>query len=64
MVIELRGLCYSQPNVLCPERCAMQLATLGENLQGQAMLQRLVDSYQDAYERLVRAGVDVEAFHN
>jgi len=64
VVIELRGLHYSEPNLLCQERCDMMMSTLNKDLSAEQMMSQLVESIRLSHNRFKSDGVDVAAYNN
>lgn len=64
VVIELRGLKYSKPNLLLPEIDHLQLYLADKNLSVDESLVLYMDSLHSAYDRLTKAGVNLSAYNN
>jgi pimeloyl-ACP methyl ester carboxylesterase len=64
VIVELRGLRYSKPALACPEVFDVQLATVGEDLRGDEVNERLLGGMRACHDRLVAEGVDLSAYNN
>lgn len=64
VIIELRGLKYSKPNLLLPEVENLQLCLADKNLTVEESLKLYMDSLRSAYNRLEKKGVNLSAFND
>jgi pimeloyl-ACP methyl ester carboxylesterase len=64
VIIELRGLKYSKPNLLLPEIDKLQLFLATEHLSTERTIELYMDSLQSAYDRLVQEGVNLSAYND
>jgi pimeloyl-ACP methyl ester carboxylesterase len=64
VVIELRGLLYSQPNLLCPERFDVQEAQLDEDPDSIRAITEDQNAIRACHDRLLGQGIDLAAFNN
>ncbi len=64
VVIELRGLLYSEPNLLCPERLEVQEAQLAEDPSSTQALTADMNAVQACHDRLLGQGINLAAFNN
>ena len=64
LIIELRGLRYSQPALVCAEVYDAQLGMVGEDVKGPEANRRLLDGMRACHDRLVAEGVDLSAYNN
>lgn len=64
VLIELRGLYHSQPNLVTPEVFEAQLAMVGEDVQGPDADRLLLDAMQRAQARFVAEGIDLPAYNH
>jgi pimeloyl-ACP methyl ester carboxylesterase len=64
VVIELRGLFYSEPNLLCPERFDTQEAQLDQDPNNPRAVADDMDSIRRCRQRLTNRGVNLAAFSN
>ena len=64
VIIELRGLKYSKPNLLCPEIDSLQLFLADKHLSTELIIELYMDSLQSAYKRFEKEGVNLNAFND
>ncbi|NOY36850.1 MAG: alpha/beta hydrolase [Chlorobi bacterium] len=64
VIVELRGLKYSKPNLFCPELDSTQMALLDKNLTPEETVDLYLDALKRAYNRFERNGVDLSAFND
>lgn len=64
VVIELRGLLYSQPNLLCPERFDVQVAQLAEDPGSVQAIAADLNAIRACRARLRSQGINLAAFNN
>ena len=64
VIIELRGLKYSKPNLMLPEIDNLQLYLADKNLSSEKTIVLYMDSLQSAYDRLIQEGVNLSAFND
>lgn len=64
VIIELRGLKYSKPNLFCPELDNLQMYLLDKNLTPEETVALYMDTLKVAYNRFGRQGINLSAFNN
>ena len=64
VIIELRGLKYSKPNLMLPEIDNLQLFLADKHLSTELTIELYMDSLQSAYDRLEQEGVNLSAFND
>jgi pimeloyl-ACP methyl ester carboxylesterase len=64
VIIELRGLKYSRPNLFCPELDNLQMDLLTKNLTPEKTIDVYMDTLQTVYKRFERQGVNLSAFND
>ena len=64
VIIELRGLRYSKPNLICKEVGEARLSMMEKNLDAKEAKAELLKAIQAAHDRLTNAGVNLSAFNN
>lgn len=64
VIIELRGLKYSKPNLFCPEIDNLQLYLVDKNLTADETIELYMDSLKSAYNRFEREGVNLSAYND
>jgi len=64
VIIELRGLKYSKPNLLCPEIDNLQLFLATKHLSTEKTIELYMDTLQSAYKRFEQEGVNLSAFND
>jgi len=64
VIIELRGLKYSKPNLLSPEIDNLQLFLADKHLSTELTIELYMDSLQSAYKRFEQEGVNLSAFND
>lgn len=64
VIIELRGLKYSKPNLFLPEIDNLQLYLADKNLPVEETIELYMDSLQSAYDRLEKAGINLSAYND
>jgi len=64
VLIEIRGTCFSKPNLICPEvfECEKELQKL--NLSDSEMLTFMTQSVEKAHKRFKEEGINLAAFNN
>ncbi|MBT8313381.1 MAG: alpha/beta hydrolase, partial [Maribacter sp.] len=64
VIIELRGLKYSKPNLLSPEIEALQMSLLDKNYTADETLDVYMDTLKETYTRFETEGVNLSAFND
>ena len=64
VVIELRGLKYSKPNLFCPEIDSLQMYLVDKSLSVDETIELYMDTLQVVYDRFEREEVNLSAFNN
>jgi len=64
VLIELRGLLYSQPNLICPERFDAQETRLAEDPNSSEAIAGDLNAIRACHDRLVGQRIDLAAFNN
>ena len=64
VVIELRGLKYSRPNLLCPEIENLQMVLVDKNLTAEETMAMYMDTLQAVYDRFESEGVNLSAYND
>jgi pimeloyl-ACP methyl ester carboxylesterase len=64
VVIELRGLKYSKPNLILPEIDSLLLSLAQKNLTIDDSIDLSLESLKIAYDRLEKQGINLSAFNN
>lgn len=64
IIIELRGLKYSKPNLLSPEIDNLQLFLADKHLSTKKTIELYMDTLQSAYNRFEQEGVNLSAFND
>lgn len=64
VIVELRGLRYSKPALVCEEVYEAQLAMVGEDVKGAEANGKLLDGMRSCHQRLVAEGIDLSAYNN
>jgi pimeloyl-ACP methyl ester carboxylesterase len=64
VVIELRGLLYSEPNLLCPERFDVQERQTSVTLNSDEAIAEDLRAVQACHDRLASQGINLAAFNN
>ncbi len=64
VIIELRGLRYSKPALVCEEVYEAQLGMVGQDIKGPEANGKLLDGMRACHDRLVAEGVDLSAYNN
>ena len=64
VVVELRGLRYSEPALVCDEVFEAQLSMLGKDVTGEEAKQLLLEGMRSCHDRFVAEGVDLSAYNN
>jgi len=64
VIIELRGLRYSKPALVCDEVFDAQLSMVDKNLSGQESNQILVEAMRACHDRFVAQGIDLSGYNN
>ncbi len=64
VIIELRGLKYSKPNLLCPEIEQLQISLLDKNFSSNQTLDLYMDTLKVTYDRFETEGVNLSAFND
>jgi len=64
VVIELRGLKYSRPNLSSPEIEELQLYLVDKNLSVEETIDLYLDTLKVVYDRFTKAGVNLSAYND
>jgi pimeloyl-ACP methyl ester carboxylesterase len=64
VIIELRGLKYSKPNLICPELDNLKLYLLDKNFTAEKTVDLYLDTLKRVYNRFEREGVNLSAYNN
>jgi pimeloyl-ACP methyl ester carboxylesterase len=64
VVIELRGLKYSNPNLLSPEIDNLQMYLLDKNLSSKETIEIYMDTLKSVYIRFEREGINLSAYND
>ena len=64
VVIELRGLRYSKPALVCDEVFEAQSRMLGQDIRGEEANQVLLTAMRASHDRFVKEGINLSAFNN
>ncbi len=64
VIIELRGLYYSQPNLVCEEVFEAQLDMVGWDIKGAEASDAMLDAMRRSQARFVEEGIDLPAYNN
>lgn len=64
VVIELRGLKYSKPNLLCPEIEKLQMYLVDKNLTAEETIDLYMDTLQSVYDRFEEEGINLSAYND
>lgn len=64
VIIELRGLKYSKPNLLSPEIDNLQLFLAEKHLSTERTIELYMDTLQSAYKRFEQEGINLSAFND
>jgi pimeloyl-ACP methyl ester carboxylesterase len=64
VLIELRGLRYSRPNLICSEVSDARLSMMQKNLTAEEARAELLEALKAARDRFVNEGVNLSAFNN
>ncbi len=64
VIVELRGLKYSEPNLFCPELDSIQMELLDKNPAPEETVNLYLEALKQAYARFERKGIDLSAFND
>lgn len=64
VIIELRGLKYSKPNLFCPEIDNLQMYLVEKNLSVEKTIDLYMDTLKVVYNRFANQGVNLSAYNN
>jgi len=64
VIIELRGLKYSKPNLMLPEIDSLQLYLADKHLSAEKTIELYMATLQSAYDRLGKEGVNLSAYND
>ena len=64
VIIELRGLRYSKPALMCDEVFDAQLSMIDKNLRGKEANQILLVAMRASYDRFQKEGINLSAYNN
>lgn len=64
VIIELRGLKYSKPNLLCPEIEDLQMTLIDRNLTADKTIDLYMDTLKTIYSRFEEEGTNLSAFND
>ncbi len=64
VIIELRGLKYSKPNLFCPEIDNLQMYLVDKNLSVEETIDLYMDTLRVVYKRFSQQGVNLSAYNN
>jgi pimeloyl-ACP methyl ester carboxylesterase len=64
VIIELRGLRYSKPNLVCEEVFEAQLGMVDKDLKGDEVNQVLLRAMRASHDRFVKEGINLSAYNN
>jgi len=64
VIIELRGLKYSKPNLFCPEIDNLQMFLVDKNLSVEETMDMYMDTLKVVYNRFISEGVNLSAFND
>jgi len=64
VVIELRGLKYSKPNLLCPEIEDLQMSLIDKNFTVDQTIDLYMDTLKATYDRFEAEGVNLSAYND
>ena len=64
VIIEIRGLRYSKPNLVCDEVFEAQLRMVDKDLKGEEANQVLLTAMRASHDRFVKAGINLSAYNN
>ena len=64
VIIELRGLRYSKPFLMCKEVFEARKSIMEENLNAQETKEIIQKALKESHDRFLREGIDLSAFNN
>lgn len=64
VIIELRGLRYSRPNLICKELSEVRTALMGQHLSYEETKSIILETLEQSHDRFVRENVNLSAFNN
>lgn len=64
VIVEQRGVLYSEPSLMCEESSSLIREVYGQPLDDEELTTLAQDALRTCYERLVRAGVDPSAYNS
>ena len=64
VIIELRGLRYSNPNLLIPEIDSLQMTLLDKNYTEEKTIELYLETLKKAYDRFTNQGINLSAYNN
>ena len=64
VLVEVRGTCFSSPNLLCPEISACEKEIQFRDLSGDEKMAYMLRSVEKAHDRFQEAGINLAAFNN
>ncbi len=64
IIIELRGLKYSKPNLLCPEIDNLQIYLVDKNLTTDEIIDLYMDTLKSVYTRFEGEGINLSAYND
>ena len=64
VIIELRGLRYSKPALICDEVYEAQLDMLSRDIKSEESDQVLLNAMRASYDRFLKQGINLSAFNN
>jgi pimeloyl-ACP methyl ester carboxylesterase len=64
VIIELRGLRYSKPALICDEVFEAQLSMIDKDIRGKEANQILLTAMRASYDRFQKEGIDLSAYNN
>jgi pimeloyl-ACP methyl ester carboxylesterase len=64
VIIELRGLRYSKPALICDEVFEAQISMIGKDIRGKEANQILMAGMRASYDRFQKEGINLSAYNN
>lgn len=64
IIIELRGLKYSKPNLFCPEIDNLQMYLVDKNLSVEETIDLYMDTLKVVYNRFTQEGINLSAYNS
>jgi len=64
VIIELRGLRYSKPALICDEVFEAQIGMIGKDIRGKEANQILMAGMRASYDRFQKEGINLSAYNN